>query len=136
MTATFDEPVGVSSDSLRVFSPRGTRVDTGGTRHGSKPQEITVALDTGLGHGTYTVSWHVISADSHPVQGAFSFSIGAPSKTVVTPASLQPPASHVVSFMFAVVRWLAFCCFALLSGAVTFLSCAGPPVPPAVRCCG
>src|SRR5690349_312950 len=92
VTATFDEPVGVSSDSLRVFSPAGARVDSGGTVHGSKPSEITVRLATGLSHGTYTVSWHVISADSHPVQGAFSFSIGAPSKTVVTQASLEPPA--------------------------------------------
>jgi copper transport protein len=126
VTATFDEPVGVSSDSLRVFSPGGARVDTGGTVHGSKPSEITIGLDTGLGRGTYTVSWHVISADSHPVQGAFTFSIGAPSSTVVTQASLQPPAGHFVSFIFGVVRWLAFCCFAMLSGAVTFLILCWP----------
>ena len=126
VTATFDEPVGVNADSLRVFSPGGTRVDTGGTGHGGKPSEITVALDSGLGRGTYTVSWHVISADSHPVQGAFSFSIGAPSKTVVSQASIQPPASHLVSVLFGVVRWLAFYCFALLSGAVTFLIVCWP----------
>lgn len=126
VTATFDEPVGVSSDSLRVFSPGGARVDTGGTVHGSKPSQITIGLDTGLGRGTYTVSWHVISADSHPVQGAFTFSIGAPSSTVVTQASLQPPAGHVVGFIFGVVRWLAFCCFAMLSGAVTFLILCWP----------
>ncbi len=29
--------------------------------------------------GTYVVSWRVISADTHPVQGAFTFSVGAPS---------------------------------------------------------
>jgi copper transport protein len=126
VTATFDEPVGVSAGSLRVFSPSGTRVDTGGTGHGSKPSEITVALDSGLGRGTYTVSWHVISADSHPVQGAFAFSIGAPSRTAVTQASLQRPPSHFVSILFGVVRWLAFCCFALLSGAVTFLIVCWP----------
>jgi copper transport protein len=126
VTATFDEPVGVSSDSLRVFSPGGARVDTGGTVHGSKPSEITVGLDTGLGHGTYTVSWHVISADSHPVQGAFSFSIGAPSSTVVTQASLQPPVSHFVSILFGMVRWSGFYCFALLSGAVTFVIVCWP----------
>jgi copper transport protein len=126
VAATFDEPVGVSADSLRVFSPGGARVDTGGTVHGSKPEVIAVALDSGLGRGTYTVSWHVISADSHPVQGAFSFSIGAPSKTVVNSASLRPPASRFVSILFGVVRWLAFCCFALLSGAVTFLIVCWP----------
>jgi len=126
VTATFDEPVGISAGSLRVFSPAGARVDTGGTAHGSKPEEITVDLDGGLGRGTYTVSWHVISADSHPVQGAFTFSIGAPSRTVVTQASVQPPPGRFVGILFGVVRWLAFCCFALLSGAVTFLIVCWP----------
>ena len=125
VTATFDEPVGVSSDSLRVFSPGGQRVDTGGTGHGTRPSQITVRLDTGLGRGTYTVSWHVISADSHPVQGAFTFSIGAPSSTVVTQASLQP-AGGLVSFIFGLARWLAFVCFAMLSGAITFLILCWP----------
>jgi copper transport protein len=126
VTATFDEPVGVSAGSLRVFAPDGARADTGGTVHGRTPEEIAVALDRGLGRGTYTVSWHVISADSHPVQGAFTFSVGAPSSTVVTPASLRPPASRLVGITFGVVRWLAFCCFAILSGAVTFLIVCWP----------
>jgi len=44
VSATFDEPVGVSPDSLQVLAPSGSRVDTGGTAHGSKPQEITVEI--------------------------------------------------------------------------------------------
>lgn len=121
VSATFDEPVGVSADSLRVFAPNGGQVDAGGTTHGSRPQEITVALRPGLGRGTYTVGWHVISADSHPVQGAFTFSVGAPSSTAVTPGTLDRPGNAVVSMAFGVVRWLAFCCFALLIGAITFV---------------
>lgn len=121
VTATFDEPVGVSADSLRVFAPNGDRVDTSGTTHGSRPQEISVALRPGLGRGTYTVSWHVVSADSHPVQGAFTFSVGAPSSTAVTPGTLGRPGNALVAIAFGVVRWLAFCCFALLIGAVAFV---------------
>jgi copper transport protein len=121
VSATFDEPVGVSPDSLRVFAPNGSRVDTGGTRHGNQPQQIVVSLQGGLGHGTYTAGWHVISADSHPVQGAFTFSIGAPSSTVVNVATINQIASPLVGFMFGLVRWIAFCCFALLIGAVGFV---------------
>jgi copper transport protein len=121
VSATFDEPVGVSANSLQVFAPNGSRVDTGATAHGSTPQEITVALKPGLGRGTYTVGWHVISADSHPVQGAFTFSVGAPSTTAVNPATLGPPGSLLVGIAFGLVRWLAFCCFALLIGAVAFV---------------
>jgi copper transport protein len=136
VSVTFDEAVGVSTDSLRVFTPDGQRADTGVTAHGRQPQEITVALLPGLGHGTYTVGWHVISADSHPVQGAFTFSIGAPSSTAVNPAELGPPASRLVSVAFGVVRWLGFSCFALLIGAVAFVICcwpAGTSQPPALR---
>jgi copper transport protein len=121
VSATFDEPVGVSSDSLQVFAPNGARVDTGGTTHGSKPQEIVVKLKSGLGHGTYTVGWHVISADSHPVQGAWTFSVGAPSTTSVNAANLNVTANPLIGITFGVVRWVAFCCFALLIGAVGFV---------------
>jgi copper transport protein len=121
VSATFDESVGVSADSLRVYAPNGQRADNGNTTHGQLPQQITVGLLPGLGTGTYTVGWHVISADSHPVQGAFTFSVGAPSSSAVNPASLQPPASKLVGIAFGAVRWLAYCCFALLIGVVAFL---------------
>ena len=126
VSATFDESVGVSPDSLRVFAPNGQRVDSGATAHGHVPQQIVVALASGLGHGTYTVAWHVISADSHPVQGAFTFSIGAPSASRVTTASLQPPASKLVTVTFGVVRGIAFGSFALMIGAVAFVICCWP----------
>lgn len=121
VAVTFDEPVGVSSGSLEVFAPDGSRADTGGTTHGSTPAQIVDALKPGLGNGTYTAGWHVISDDSHPVQGAFTFSIGAPSSTSVNPARLNQTAGSLVGIAFGVVRWAAFCCFALLIGAVGFV---------------
>ncbi len=121
VSATFDEPVGVSPDSLRVYAPNGQRADNGDTTHGRLPQQVTVGLLPGLGTGTYTVGWHVISADSHPVQGAFTFSVGAASSTAVNPASLEPPAGQLVGIAFGAVRWLAYCCFALLIGVVAFV---------------
>jgi copper transport protein len=121
VTATFDEAVGVSPTSLEVFAPNGSRVDEGGTTHGSSPDQIAVNLKSGLAKGTYTVGWHVISADSHPVQGAFTFSIGAPSKTTVNPNTLNQGGSPLIGMAFGVVRFVAFCCFALLIGAVAFV---------------
>jgi copper transport protein len=121
VTATFDEPVGVSPSSLEVFAPNGNRVDTGATTHGSTPSQIAVSLKPNLGNGTYTVGWHVISADSHPVHGAFTFSIGAPSSTTVNPATINQGSSPLIGMAFGVVRFVAFCCFALLIGAVGFV---------------
>lgn len=123
VTVSFDQPVGVSTDSLEVFTPAGQRADAGGATHNG-PDGVAVVLRAGLGTGTYTAAWHVVSADSHPVQGAFTFSIGKPSATHV-PVVL-PAGSHLVSAAYAVTRWLEYALFAILGGAVTFLIVCWP----------
>ena len=126
VAAQFDEPVGVSADSLRVFSPAGQRVDNGTTTHGAQDSIIAISLRSGLGNGTYTVAWHVISDDSHPVSGAFSFSIGAPSKTSVNPSAIVTRAGTFQGVAYGVARWAAYLCFALLAGAIVFLALCWP----------
>ncbi|HEY2575285.1 MAG TPA: copper resistance protein CopC, partial [Streptosporangiaceae bacterium] len=121
VTVTYDEPVGISPDSLKVFAPNGEQVGTGGAKHGKVPAEVVLALKSGLANGTYTVGWAVVSADSHHVSGAFTFSIGAPSATKVNPNTVNQATSALVSYVFGVVRWLAFACFGLLIGAVGFV---------------
>lgn len=123
VSASFDQTVGISADSLTVYSPGGQRVDDGQATHPSA-NEVAVGLRPGLGDGTYTALWHVVSADSHPVDGAFTFSVGAASATHV---SERPPATDaLVSDLFAVVRWLEYLCFALLGGGVAFLITCWP----------
>ncbi len=46
-----------------------------------------MTLRDGLADGTYTVAWRVVSADSHPISGAFTFSIGKPSTTTAAVAA-------------------------------------------------
>jgi copper transport protein len=123
VTAGFDQPVGVSSDSLVVYTPSGKRADTGGTLH-PRPDEIAVSLAPGLGQGTFTAEWHVASADSHEVQGAFTFSVGAPSATFAPP--LRSADATLVATLYAVARWLEYAFFALLAGAVAFLIICWP----------
>jgi copper transport protein len=123
VAVNFDQPVGVSADSLIVFTPAGQRADVGGAQHDG-PDGIEIALISGLGTGTYTVAWHVVSADSHPVQGAFTFSVGAPSPTHVPP--ILPAGSHWVSAVYAVVRWLEYAFFAVLGGGMLFLIVCWP----------
>ena len=66
----------------------------------------------------------VISADTHPVTGAFTYSVGAPSATHV--AAFRPASDTLVSSLFAVVRWLEYLCYALLGGGVAFLIVCWP----------
>jgi copper transport protein len=123
VTVTFDEPVVMTPSSLAVYTPNGNRADTGTTTLGA-PYEIQVSLLGGLGNGTYTATWHVVSDDTHPVSGAFTFSVGAPSATSVPALSVS--GDWLVSAAFTVARWLEYGCFALLCGSVAFLIACWP----------
>lgn len=126
VAAEFDESVGVSADSLRVFSPTGERVDDGATTHGANDSVITTNLRSSLPQGTYTVAWHVVSADSHPVSGAFTFSIGKPSRTTVNPAAIVTRASVFEGWLYGTARWAAYLAFAVLVGSVFFFAVCWP----------
>ncbi len=50
--------------------------------------QVSVAVPLGLAPGAYSVIWRVVSADGHPVQGTFAFSLTAP---VATPTPTPTP---------------------------------------------
>jgi copper transport protein len=126
VTLTFDESVGISSDSIRVFDPAGDRVDDGQTTPTSNPDTIAIGLRSGLGKGTYTVAWHVISADSHPVEGAYVFSIGAAGSTKVDESTINVKSSTAVGVFYGALRWLGYLGYALLFGGFAFLVLCWP----------
>src|ERR1700681_287379 len=73
----FGEPEEIDFGSVRVIGPAGSRVDNGVTHHPSADTHaVAISLPPRLPDGTYVVAWRVISADSHPVHGAFVFSVG------------------------------------------------------------
>ncbi|MGV4981744.1 copper resistance CopC/CopD family protein [Streptomyces sp. NRAIS4] len=116
---TFSEKVAMNDDSLRVLDPRGKPVQTG------KPANLSgttyaVRLKSGLGKGTYTVTYQVVSADSHPVSGAYTFSIGAPSQTVVS--GTGPVAGGgTVGGLYAFGRYASYAGFIVLAGGAAFV---------------
>jgi copper transport protein len=123
VTVTFDEAVVWTPSSLEVYTPDGNRADTGTTTLAGA-DELAVGLLGGLSNGTYTAAWHVVSDDAHPVSGAFTFSIGAPSATHVPALSVS--GDWLVSAAFSVTRWVEYGCFALLCGGVAFLIVCWP----------
>jgi copper transport protein len=123
---TFDEGVGISADSIRVFDPDGARVDDGHTASTSNPDTIEIGLRSGLAKGTYTVAWHVISADSHPVEGAYVFSVGAAGTTNVDAATISVKSSTAVGLFYGALRWLGYLGYALLFGGFAFLALCWP----------
>ncbi|MDT9698369.1 copper resistance protein CopC [Streptomyces sp. P17] len=120
VTLTFTETVSLNDGSLRVLSPRNERVNEGSVEHaGGKANTVRVMLGDKLIKGTYTVSWRVISADSHPISGAFTFSIGKPSATSAVPPS-GPSVDPTVSRLYGIARYTAYGGLALLIGVAGF----------------
>ncbi|WP_443062325.1 copper resistance protein CopC [Streptomyces sp. NBC_00386] len=126
VTLTFSESIGLFDDSFRVLDPENRRVRTGEPEHADgRADTAGVTLPRGLGAGTYTVAWRVVSADSHPVSGAFTFSVGKPSATrAPLPPTAGDPAS---SALYDIARYAAYSGLALLIGAVTFVLVCGFP---------
>ncbi|MGW2329986.1 copper resistance CopC/CopD family protein [Streptomyces sp. NPDC001700] len=117
---TFTEGVLLGRDAVRVLDPKGKRVDTGKTAHvNGQSSTAAAALRPGLPDGTYTVAWKAVSEDSHPVSGAFTFSIGAPSKTSVKAPSGESGDSTVTA-LYGIGRYAAYGGFAALVGACVF----------------
>ncbi|MET7291876.1 copper resistance protein CopC [Streptomyces griseoloalbus] len=127
ITLTFTESVGLLEDSFRVYGPDNRRVHLGEPRHADGASDTArTELPGDLADGTYTVAWRVVSADSHPVSGAFTFSIGAPSPT--PPAAPAAPAEHpVTASLYDTGRYLAYIAAALLIGTAAFVGLCRPP---------
>jgi copper transport protein len=121
---TFSEKVSLGDASLRVLDPEGGRVDVG---EPSNPGGTTysVQLKSGLEDGTYTVTYQVVSADSHPVAGAFTFSVGSPSKTAVS--ALGPIAGGgLVGWLYGLGRYVSYAGFIVMVGGAAFVLACWP----------
>ncbi|MEU3711972.1 copper resistance protein CopC [Streptomyces catenulae] len=127
VTLSFSEGVAMGDDSVRVLDPHGTRVDRGKLRDLCSGESVKygTGLPPGLPHGTYTVAWQAVSADSHPVSGAFTFSIGAPSATKA-PLPQQEAGGGPVGALYGVARYLAYAGFVLLFGGAAFVLVCRP----------
>ncbi|QGN49702.1 copper resistance protein CopC [Micromonospora sp. WMMD558] len=92
VTLTFNEPVQVRAGAVRLLDATGAEqpaaVRTVDTR-------VVLDVPPGLSDGSYVVTWRVISADSHPVAGGFTFAIGAPTAGAIDAATVPEPSRGV-----------------------------------------
>ncbi len=128
----FGEPVTVDAGSIRVLSSDSRRVDSGGTHHlAGDSHGIATSLPAGLPRGTYVVAWRVISADSHPVHGAFVFSVGsdkgAARASAEATALADRSGSPVVGALYWLVRLLVFGGLLVLVGLALMVALAWKP---------
>lgn len=120
VTLRFSEPVEAEFGAVRVFDSEGREVQEGGTIQ--RGAEVAVRLRDGLADDGYTVTYRVISADSHPVSGGFVFVVGdapAPSTTVADLLG-DDDSGPVTGTAFGVARAVQFGAIALGLGSLLF----------------
>ena len=85
----YSEPIEGKLAKVSLVPASGTPIVL---RAGGDPRDVhaVIAPVDALSAGTYKVEWRVVSADGHPVDGSFSFTVG--DTTVGTPiAPVAPP---------------------------------------------
>lgn len=131
VTLRFSEPVEVSLGGIRVYDGGRDRVVTGSPEHpGGAQSQVQVSLPK-LDDGTFVVTWRVISADSHPVEGAFTFQVGSKSTIknangVAASLLSATKGSRTVGVLYGIDRAVLFAGIALLLGGVAFLLLVWP----------
>jgi copper transport protein len=123
LTLNFNENVEVSFGAIRVYTCSGSRITTSAPHHSPQSDHTVLVGIPKLAPGVYLVAWRVISADSHPVQGTYSFRIGpgAPPSVNACATETTAKSSRTVGALFAAARTTVFVGLALLIGGGMFL---------------
>ncbi|GAA1017378.1 hypothetical protein Aple_033060 [Acrocarpospora pleiomorpha] len=120
ITATFNEAISLAPKGNQLLDSAGRPV----------PADIRSVNDTviytpasTLAEGTYIVSWRVISADTHPVGGGISFSVGKPSaSSVAVPDQVADREVNVLRIGAEVLRYGGVLGFAGLTAFGLFIA--------------
>ena len=123
----FTESVETNSGAIRVYNTDANRVNNAGVS--VTGNTVRMALPS-LPDGSYITTWRVISGDSHPIRGAFTFQVGeavdqsATSQKVLNLADrllASRGGGTTVGAVYGVTRALIFIGLALLIGGVAFV---------------
>jgi copper resistance protein C len=71
---TYTENIVLPFCGVRIAAANGAAVPASKPRLGA-PNELVVKLGRALKPGTYVVSWHVVSVDTHHTQGTYKFTV-------------------------------------------------------------
>ncbi len=126
ITLQFNEQVTVALGGIRLYDQRGDRIATDPP---TKPagNSVSTATRGKLPDGSYVVTWRVTSADTHPVQSAFTFQVGTSANATSSKVTgladrllAQQRGAKAVGAAWGVARFLAFVGIAVLLGSVAF----------------
>jgi copper transport protein len=121
----FDQAVTAFPDSIVVRSAQGLVVSDDAAS--GADAQVVLAPVRSLPRGAYTVRWHVLSSDGHPISGLYTFGVrvAAPPPTEAFGASGPTRTEDFV-------RWAYFLSLALVVGGLGFALLVLRGMPPAL----
>ena len=133
VTVTLSEDVTLGGGYLKVVDSKSNIVSDGTAKIDGR--NVSVAMKSGLGDGSYIVSYRVTSADSHPIGGAYAFVVGDGPLVAATGSVVGGGTDGLISKIFDVARFVGFLGVVLLGGLVFVVLCwpAGRTDPRARR---
>jgi len=121
----FDEQVESTLGDIRIYDSEQREISIEKTVRSSTDASVVTADVPTLKNGVYVVVWRVVSADGHPVSGAFPFEIGTKS-TGASAALLEEILNRTETASplrnpMSILRLLGFLGLILLVGCVSLL---------------
>jgi copper transport protein len=131
ITLQFDEHVEIALGAVRLYDGTGREVDVGTAHHpGGTQSDVAVAVPNTLRDGVYIVSWRVVSDDSHPVHGAFTFQMGAgaaaPAPGLLDRLLAADGGNPAAGAVLGMARFFSYAGVALVLGGLAFLTVGWP----------
>lgn len=123
VTLTFSESVNLLDDGIRLLDDGALVPTPDPTADG---HTVTWAMPAHLGRGAYLVTWRVISADGHPVEGAFSFGVGARPEIVPDDIAKAEKGAQTAPWQVVGARLLGYLAFAVVAGVVAVVLWCAP----------
>ncbi|MGO9874604.1 MAG: copper resistance CopC/CopD family protein [Acidimicrobiia bacterium] len=123
------ESVGIKLGAVRMYDEHGHMVNIGAPEHPPGDGSTVVASLPRLAAGTYVVTWRVISADTHPVSGAFTFTVGTHQQNVSSLATKllsSANGSKTVGVLYGTERFVLFSSLIALLGGAAFVALVWP----------
>ena len=135
---TFDEPVEATLGGIRLYDAQEHRLDVGEAGHvPGHDDQLQAPVEETLGKGLYVVTWRALSADSHPVSGAFTFQVGSgavgDTSALVDRLQAAQGASPALGVLLSVSRFVGYIALAALVGAFAFVVVVWPGVAGQAR---
>lgn len=124
VTMAFSESVNLLSDGISLLNKSGATVST--PDPSVDGHTVTWPMPAHLAHGSYVVTWRVVSADGHPIDGAFSFGIGAAAADIPDAISTTENAAQTAPWQVVATRLAGYLAFAVVAGVVAFLVWCDP----------